>query len=84
MPISQITVLALYGELRRAISLIEQAAVTLNVDKSMNRATDLQRSMADLSSGLLMRAREIERAGIAVLLQDAPQIKVNPLTGEAE
>lgn len=83
MPISQLTVLALYGELRNLVTRIEMSAEIL-YQMSRHEPDETKRAriytqVAGLRSDCLLA----ERAAIGVILADAPQIKIDPLTGEA-
>lgn len=83
MPISTLTVLALYGELRDLSLTVENMVST--VEKAMQRMPyeDMPALLAAELVHLRNKQRAAERHAIEVILSDAPQINVNPLTGEA-
>lgn len=83
MPISQLTVLALYGELRNAVLAIETA--TSEIYELRTVMTYGERIARTEALCVKLRAAGIgaERAAIELILQDAPAININPLTGEA-
>lgn len=84
MPITQTTVLALYGEVRAMVLLAERAAEFL-VEASANTQDEaLRRSYSQQIQLLRGASHDAERHAIEVLMEDAPKLRINPLDGSIE
>jgi hypothetical protein len=83
MPISQLTVLALYGELYNlvaAVDRLKRASASPNRDQTFYEMLRDLREEIDLAAS---RASRAQAAAIEIVLRDAHGIEINPLTGEA-
>lgn len=82
MPISQETLLLIYGELRQLVDRIEALATVTDLKFSSGRRAVAPAELRQAIKALTSEARLAQRVAIARLLDDEPQIEVNPLTGE--
>jgi hypothetical protein len=83
MPISQLTVLALYGEMFNLVSKVEMTAELLSRYAVTTRSEALREALEKQAAGLRADCKEAQRHAIETILEDAPSISINPLTGEA-
>ena len=84
MPITQSTVLALYGELRALVLLVEREAEWLLEAAAAAGDTQLAEDLNMRVRTMRQVAHDAERHGIEVLMEDAPKLKINPLDGSIE
>lgn len=84
MPISQKTILSLYGELHALTYAIETAYNDIAAARAMMQGRELARREEAILGALRSRATAAERAAIDTIIEDAPKIEVNPLTGDIE
>ncbi len=83
MPISQLTVLALYGELRNLVLSIERETYAMAAAEKLPGHGGMRTARIESLTRLKAAAMSAEQGAIAVILTDAPAIDINPLTGEA-
>jgi hypothetical protein len=84
MPITQTTVLALYGELRAMVLLIEREAEHQLEFAAFLRPSPAYDEQMERIKAMRQAAHDAERHGIEVLMEDAPKLKINPLDGSIE
>lgn len=82
MPITQKTVLALYGELHQLAYATEDAYNALYAALADIQEPQAAAAVLKIIGELRHRATAAERAGIDTLMQDAPRINVNPINGD--
>lgn len=82
MPITQKTVLALYGELHQLAYATEDAYNLLYAALADIQEPQAAAAVLKIISDLRHKATDAERAGIDTLMSDAPRLGVNPITGE--
>lgn len=82
MPITQKTVLALYGELHQLAYATEDAYNLLYEALGGIQEPQAAAQLLRIITALRQRATEAERAAIDTVLTDAPRLGVNPITGE--
>jgi hypothetical protein len=82
MPISQKTVLALYGELHQLAYATEDAYNALYEALGDIQEPQAAQKVLAIIAALRGRATAAERAAIDTLMTDAPRLGVNPITGE--
>jgi hypothetical protein len=83
MPISTITILALYGELRELALAVETISNDLPGIAELEGIGNISEALWQTRSELRAAINSAERAAIEVIMRDAPRIHINPLTGEA-
>lgn len=82
MPITQKTILALYGELHALSYAVEAAYNEIAEAQKTYSDFGLARSGVRTLEELRSKATQAERAAIEVILEDAPKIQINPITGD--
>lgn len=84
MPISQETLLLIYGELRMLVDRIELLETASKLPyTAKERAARLEAANRSISQ-LAIEARLSQRVAIARLLDDEPSMPINPLDGTVE
>lgn len=83
MPISQETLLLIYGELRTLVDRIELLEIQARLPVEPRRGGLRAIKLSDGIKALATEARLAQRVAIARLLDDAPSVEIDPLTGEA-
>ncbi len=81
MPISQVTMLLVYGMLCDLVEEVQAAADALRQPTLLAEAQEPQEAALALLDGLRARSYDLHRAAIAAMLQDDKKLKIHPLTG---
>lgn len=81
MPISQTTVLALYGELRAVTLLIEREAEWLLELAAQQETDEASETIVQRLTAMRRASQAAERHAIEIMLEEVPRVKINPLTG---
>ena len=83
MPITQATVLLIYGQLVEVVDLIEATNMRIREPGFFDPDNWDQRTVRAMLAKLETEARALQRAAVEQLMQDAPGVTVNPITGRA-
>jgi hypothetical protein len=84
MPITQTTLLGLYGTLRALILINETTATLLAGLTAYKTIQPLRDAMLEAAEVLKLASAHAEQEAIAIVLHDGEGIKINPITGAAE
>jgi hypothetical protein len=84
MPISQATILAIYGDLCDLVEKIETTYNQAHQPDLFAGAKDANEAVRLALGNLLVAAKGAQEDAIAGLLRDEPTIHVNPITGRTD
>lgn len=82
MPISQKTILAIYGNLSQLAELVAKVRQNSMAADKRTGATRTLRETLEALEHLDTLAADMQREAIDLMLHDEPALKINPINGE--
>lgn len=84
MPITQATLLAVYGEVSRIADAIEKTLDIVHDDPALDLASTTGEALYTHLNRLRRISTDAQREALKTLMRDDPTIHANPITGRIE
>lgn len=84
MPISQATILAVYGDLCDLVEKVETLSMQALEADLFTAQADREKAVAEGIKALRLAAIDAQKTAIAHIMAEAPEYSVHPLTGRID